>query len=52
MKKYLAQLRQWLSNDPGKPLDVLDYKAKEAFASFIILNLLRNFSRICINLKF
>jgi hypothetical protein len=29
MKKYLAQLRQWLSSDPGKPLDLLDYKAKK-----------------------
>jgi len=31
MKKYLAYLRQWLSSDPCKPLDVHDYKAKEAF---------------------
>ena len=31
MKKYLAHLSQLLSSDPGKSLDVLDYKAKEAF---------------------
>jgi hypothetical protein len=31
MKKYLTHLRQWLSSDPGKPLDVLDYKVKKAF---------------------
>ena len=40
MKKYLAHLSQLLSSDPGKSLDVLDYKASKVafdlkFASFM-----------------